>query len=109
MPFLNRALLRLMAGLAEGYDAVVPRRSDGYLQPLHAVYGPACLPVMEDRIARGELAVWPVLEEVRTRYLDEAEYLKLGPEALSFFNLNTPEDLEEAGRLAAVREGGVGA
>jgi molybdopterin-guanine dinucleotide biosynthesis protein A len=104
MPFLNRDLLRLMAALAEGCDAVVPRRGDGHLQPLHAVYGPACLPVVEARIARGELAVWPVLEEVRTRFLAEAEYLPLDPEGLSFFNLNTPEDLEQAERLAAQRE-----
>jgi molybdopterin-guanine dinucleotide biosynthesis protein A len=103
MPFLNRALLGLMAQL-EGYDAVVPRRSDGHLQPLHAVYAPACLPAMEARLARGELAVWPVLREVRTRYLHEAEYTPLDPEGLSFFNLNTPADLERARRLAAERE-----
>ena len=49
MPFLNDALIRHMIEMAPGWDAVVPRPG-GLYEPLHAIYSPACLPVMEKMI-----------------------------------------------------------
>jgi molybdopterin-guanine dinucleotide biosynthesis protein A len=31
---------------------------------------------------------------VRVRYLDEPDYAEVDPDGSSFFNVNTPEDLE---------------
>ena len=39
--------------------------------------------------------------DVRVRYVDEAEIDGFDPRHLSFFNVNTPADLEQARRLAA--------
>jgi molybdopterin-guanine dinucleotide biosynthesis protein A len=38
--------------------------------------------------------------EVRVRWVDEAEIERYDPKHLSFFNVNTPADLEQARRLA---------
>jgi molybdopterin-guanine dinucleotide biosynthesis protein A len=62
LPFLVPGLLQLLLDLAEGWDAVAPRRADGYVQPLHTVYARACLPRMEEQLARGERAGWRVLQ-----------------------------------------------
>lgn len=101
MPFLSRPLLRLLLDRAEGFEAVLPRHGDGYLEPLHAVYARSCLPTMEARLAAGRLALWELVADLRTHYLDEEEYRPLDPEGLSFFNLNSPGDLERADRIAA--------
>lgn len=101
MPFLSQPLLRLLLDRVEGFDAVLPRHGDGHLEPLHAVYARSCLPTMEAHLAAGRLALWEVVADLRTHYLDEAEYRPLDPEGLSFFNLNSPGDLERADRIAA--------
>lgn len=101
MPFLNADLLRLLLDLADGFDAVVPRLGSGHLEPLHAVYSPACLPKLEGHLAGGRLALWRVLRELHTRCVEEEEYGRLDPEGLSFFNLNSSPDVERADRIAA--------
>lgn len=101
MPFLNGALLHFLLGLAGGFDAVVPRQGNGRPEPLHAVYAHRCLPRMEAQLAAGRLAVWKVLADLNTRYVEEAEYGPLDPAGLSFFNLNSPADLPRASRIAA--------
>lgn len=101
LPFLNARLLRFLLGRADGFDAVVPRLADGRAQPLHAVYRRACLREMEHQLAAGRLSIWRVLETLPTRYVGEEECRALDLDLLSFFNLNTPEDLARANRLAA--------
>lgn len=101
MPFLVEGLLRLLVEQAAGFDAVVPRRADGYLEPLHALYRRACLPAVEEALARGVPAPWRVFGSVATRYVEEEECRVLDPEGLSFFNLNSPDDLARAEAIAA--------
>ena len=101
LPFLAPGLLRFLLDLAGGHDAVAPRRADGYVQPLHAVYARACSPRLEEQLNGGERAVWRVLAGLRTRYVEPGECLPLDPDGISLFNLNTPEDLERANRIAA--------
>ena len=101
LPFLNGSLLRHLLGLAEGFEAVVPRREDGRAQPLHAVYARACLGALQRGLVAGRLSVWRVLEDLPTRYVEPEECRRLDPDLLSFFNVNTPEDLEQANRVAA--------
>lgn len=100
MPFANPALLKYMMGLCDGaYDVIVPR-VDGYPEGLHAVYSQACLAPIRKRLDADQLKVMGFYDDVRVRYLDEAEYQSFDPKGLSFFNVNTPQELEEARRLA---------
>ena len=101
MPFLNPALLSRMVELTKGYDAVVPRLAGTMVEPLHAVYAQTCLAPMKARLEAGQLSIAPLLRELRVRYLEKEEYLPLDPRMLSFFNINYPEDLDRANRIAA--------
>lgn len=103
LPFLNGGLLRFLLSLADGFEAVVPRREDGRAQPLPAVYARGCRGAMQHRLAAGRLSVWRVLEDLDTRYVEPEDCRRLDPDLLSFFNLNTPGDLAEANRVAASR------
>ncbi len=98
MPFLNLGLLRSMAQLAGDYDVVIPRL-DGLLEPLHAVYAKACLAPIEEMLRAGNLRIRCFLDRVRVRYVERAEVEALDPRRLSFFNVNTPHDLQVAHEL----------
>ncbi len=102
MPFLSLPLLGHLLELSPGYDVVVPRLRDG-LEPLHAVYGRGCLGPMERLLATESNRIFDFYGEVRVRYVEEAVVDRLAPDHLSFFNINTPADLERAQRLKGDR------
>lgn len=91
MPFLDLPLLRYMASLAPGHDVVIPRLGS-LLEPLHAIYGKSCVPIIEELLDRGERKIVAFLQSVRVRYVEEAELDRFDPEHLSFVNVNTPQD-----------------
>lgn len=99
MPFLNAGLMRHMLDLRPGYDAIVPV-PDGYPEPTHALYSKACLPHIERRLKAGQLKIAGFFDDVRVRYVGADEIDRLDSERLSFFNVNTPEDLSRALTLA---------
>ena len=100
MPFLDLRLLRFMILLSADYDVVIPNL-DGALEPLHAIYSKATLGPIEALLQAGDLRIVHFLRQVRVRYVDRAEVEVFDPRGLSFFNVNTPEDLEQAEVLAA--------
>jgi molybdopterin-guanine dinucleotide biosynthesis protein A len=104
MPFLSQDLLRHMIALAVGVDAVTPRVG-GMVEPLHSVYGNACLTPIEEMLDRGELSVYSLFPRIRVRYVETDEIARYDPERLSFFNINTPEDLERARELSGRQAG----
>jgi molybdopterin-guanine dinucleotide biosynthesis protein A len=98
MPFLNPVVIRHLAALAPGYDAVVPR-SDAGCEPLHAVYGRSCLPQVERMVRDDRLRLDALFSAVRVRWVDADEVRPLDPSLRSFVNVNTPEELEAARRV----------
>jgi molybdopterin-guanine dinucleotide biosynthesis protein A len=102
MPFLSLPLLRHLLALAPGYDVVIPRLGDD-VEPLHAVYGKACLPAMERVLAQGRRRIVAFFDDVRVRYVTAAEIAPLDPQHLSFVNVNTPQDWEQVQALGAER------
>jgi molybdopterin-guanine dinucleotide biosynthesis protein A len=103
MPFLNPDLLRYLVTLAEGFDAVVPLLGDEP-QPLHAVYTAASRDAAADQLGTGDFKLARFLGRLRVRFVPEADLRWADPELRSFFNINTPADLELARAMAgAVR------
>ncbi|MBI2864258.1 MAG: molybdenum cofactor guanylyltransferase [Chloroflexi bacterium] len=98
MPFLNVGLLKFMVRSSEGFDVTIPR-FQGYCEPLHAVYGKSCLPAIETMLAKGNLKILSFFPYVRVRYLEEAEIDRFDPDRLSFFNINTEEDVRRANAI----------
>jgi molybdenum cofactor guanylyltransferase len=101
MPFLDGRLLRHQVALAADADVVIPV-VDGREEPMHAVYRVAsCREAIRAALARQQRRMIAFLDDVRTYRLEEAALRQIDPELRSFFNVNTPEDLEAARRLAA--------
>jgi len=96
MPFLNLGLLRYMVGMAPGHDVIIPRLGEK-LEPLHALYSKNCLKPIERLIERGDFKIIHFFPEAWVRYVE-----RFDPEHLSFFNINTPEDLERARKRLAL-------
>jgi molybdopterin-guanine dinucleotide biosynthesis protein A len=101
MPFVSAALLEaLVAGAASGgFDAFLPESGGRRgLEPLCAVYGPACRAAIERRLDAGDLKAISFHADVRVGILSLDRIRDFGggdPDEL-FFNVNTPEDLERA-------------
>lgn len=105
MPFLNVRLLRHLLSQREGYDAVVPLL-DGRPEPTHALYSRACLPHIQERLEAGRYKIAAFFESVRVRFVPQEEVEALDPGRLSFFNVNTQEDLDRAEALARAEADG---
>lgn len=115
MPFLNVALLKYLISLGPEADVVIPSARDErkaimpsrerieptakelHLHPLHAVYSKNCLAPMENAIQRGDLRMISFHADVRVRVVPQREIDKFDPQHISFWNVNTPEELIRAG------------
>jgi len=97
MPFVSAELLQALAGGSAGYDAFLPE-SDGRrgVEPLCAVYGPACGPAVERQLERGDLRAIGFHPDVKVGTLPLERVRRFGDPNELFFNVNTPEDLERA-------------
>ncbi|MCD4828191.1 MAG: molybdenum cofactor guanylyltransferase [Candidatus Cloacimonetes bacterium] len=71
-------------------DVLIPRHAEG-IEPLHAIYGPACLSVIAAQIESGDNAIRSFFGRVNTEYWDTTD-------SNCFTNINTPEDLEKFNR-----------
>lgn len=95
LPAISPELVRHVAGPEPGVDdqpwARVPE-VDGRLQPLFALYGPGCLPLAEERLRRGRLAMHDFLDALAVTRLPLTPDLPWYQDGL-LTNLNRPEDV----------------
>jgi molybdopterin-guanine dinucleotide biosynthesis protein A len=97
LPVVTAEVLRAIAqrSLASDAPAVLPW-ADGRLQPLAAVWRARVLPVARERIARGDLSLHGLAEEVGAEILPEEAWRAIDPSGNSFANLNTIEEYAAA-------------
>jgi len=97
MPWLSPAAIRVVLDQALSGDIVIPDLA-GKLQPMHAAYAKTCLPVLRSLVEAGRLKVQDLCmsPELRVHRIPEAAFRDVDPELRSFFNINTPEDLDKA-------------
>jgi molybdopterin-guanine dinucleotide biosynthesis protein A len=101
MPFANRLLLEHLVELSSNADVVVPRWNDRY-QTMQSVYTrKKCLKAVDEVLAQGERRMISFYPQVKVRIVPAEEVAEYDPAGRSFFNVNTPEDLQEAERLLA--------
>jgi molybdopterin-guanine dinucleotide biosynthesis protein A len=100
MPFLNPEAVRYLTQLKNDADLVMVQRETG-LEPMHALYGRRCLPILEEMVRTHHLKIQDIIEHssLNVRLIKEAELSRIDPEGRSFLNVNTPSDLEAARRL----------
>lgn len=63
-------------------------------EPLFAFYSKRLASSMKQSILSGKRGMKDFLNKKKVKYLNKAEVKRFDPEAKSFINLNTPEDIE---------------
>lgn len=95
MPFLNLDFMRYMISLPRDYDILIPKW-EGHVEPLHAIYSKNCLTSIEGLLKQNNLKIPDFFDQVRVHHVLEEEINRYDPQHLSFFNINTPDQLRKA-------------
>jgi len=97
-PFVSCEVVSLLFELCVNRAAVIPRWPNGHIEPLHAVYQTAqAFEAAKSAVAEEKLNVRAMIEKLRgVRYVSTLVIQQLDPELRTFFNINTPADLEKA-------------
>ena len=93
LPRLSGKVLQLLLNVDKSADVVVPMVA-GRLQPLCAVYSYQSVELLQAEFDAGERSISKAIVKLRQRIVSEEELKSVDPEMTSFFNLNTPQDLE---------------
>ena len=99
MPFPSPRLYRALLSNRDAKDAVVPL-VEGRPEPIHAAYSRACLEPIREKLAADRLKISGFFDDVRVCYFTEDRVREIDPDLLSFFNINTRQDLEKANQIA---------
>jgi molybdopterin-guanine dinucleotide biosynthesis protein A len=92
MPFASAELLRFLAALWSGEDAVVPVTKRG-AEPLHAVYATESAGALRESLESGDRSVSRAVAALRVRTVGPAEWSAADPSASFSRNVNRPQDL----------------
>jgi molybdopterin-guanine dinucleotide biosynthesis protein A len=100
-PFLKKEMVQSIVDAIEaGVDIVIPQTSAG-MEPLCAVYATRCLKSIEMNLARRKLKIQMLFKKVRVKKIRETVLRDIDRDLISFFNINSPEDLARAEVLVA--------
>jgi molybdopterin-guanine dinucleotide biosynthesis protein A len=93
MPFLKREMIQLLIkNLEPKWDVIVPVTKEGY-QPLCALYSKRCLKIIEDQVSKGDMKISRLYSKIKVKKIAEESLRQIDPDLISFFNINTQEDL----------------
>ena len=95
-PFLKKEVIETVIGKIESdIDIVIPETSAG-LEPLCAAYSRRCLEPAQQHLEQEKLKVIKAFRKSRIKTVSEKVLRKQDPDLLSFFNINTSDDLRRA-------------
>ena len=95
-PFLKPNLLNYLVSVLATYDAAMPLDTHDRLQTLCAVYSKRCIPIIEGMLKQSELRVHALQEHANVLRINPEIWKLYDPDGKSFFNVNSPEDYQEA-------------
>jgi len=102
MPFLRRDVaLRLWEERVKtNADALIPVWDNGKMEPLLAVYSAEALFEIEKSLKLGETKVLaPIMRLEKVIFYSIERLRDVDEKLISFFNINTPQDLKRADEL----------
>jgi molybdopterin-guanine dinucleotide biosynthesis protein A len=98
-PFLKRELVEtIISSIEPSVDVVIPETPAG-LEPLCAVYSKECLKPVEQHIIQNKFKIQQLFQKRRVKKIPEKILREKDPDLMSFFNINTPEDLDKANKM----------
>ena len=104
-PFLKTGLIKvLLEELEPKWDVIMPVTEEGN-QPLCAIYSRRCIEPIEDQLKEGDPKILNFFPKIRVKEIPEGRLRRADPDLVSFFNINTPEDLLAAEEMVRPANG----
>jgi molybdopterin-guanine dinucleotide biosynthesis protein A len=100
-PFVSKGVINYLFRASLGFDAVIPKWPNGYLEPLQAVYRTeSALDATRMVLEKGEMRMKSMISLLnRVKYVPTKIIRQVDPHLLTFFNVNTPAHLKRAEKL----------
>jgi len=97
-PFLSTEILSFLLDVRFKKTAVIPRWPNGNIEPLQAVFhAKTAAKAAKAALEKGKLDMRSMISNVQNiRYISTLVLQQLDPQLITFFNINTPNDLKEA-------------
>jgi molybdopterin-guanine dinucleotide biosynthesis protein A len=97
-PFISKGLISVLFNLCVNKNAVIPKWPNGFLEPLQAVYfSKKALIAARDTLNNKKYDLQSMILLLgRIHYVSVTFLRKFDPKLNTFFNINTPRDLEKA-------------
>jgi molybdopterin-guanine dinucleotide biosynthesis protein A len=95
MPFINADVIDLLFSKCNDHDAAIPRRNDGFIEPLHAVYKTSTMITeTEKALQNNENTILAPISRLNVNFVPLEEISKIDHDLRTFMNINTYEDIE---------------
>ena len=103
-PFLKKEMVAAVVdSISPGIDIVMPETGSGR-EPLCAVYARSCLEPARTSVENSRFKIMRTFRKKNIKVISEKAARKVDPHLISFFNVNTPEDLQRARIMARETE-----
>ncbi len=99
MPFIEKPLVKLIYQSRKSGSQVLVPRLNGFLEPLHAFYHRSCLKAAETAYRQGKRKIKDFYPFVNVSVLEEKAMRVIKNYQISFFNINSAEDLQRAQKI----------
>jgi molybdopterin-guanine dinucleotide biosynthesis protein A len=100
-PLISIQIIQFLLDMCSNRSAAIPRWPNRYIEPLQAVYHTkSALTAAKTAFAQGNRNMQSMIDNLRgVRYVSTMVLEQLEPDLLTFFNVNTPQDLKKASSL----------
>ena len=100
-PFISIQIAKFLLNICVNRGAVIPRWPSGYIEPLQAAYHTkSALTAAKKSLEQGKLNLRSMISRLReVQYVSTMVLRQMDPKLLTFFNVNTPQDLKRAKSL----------
>jgi len=96
LPFVKKEMIQvLLDHIKDRYSVIIPETSKG-LEALFAIYSKDNIPAIEHSLDRGRLKIQQFFNAKRIYKVSEKRLRVADPDLLSFYNINRPQDFEQA-------------
>ena len=97
-PLVSTQIVQFLLDICNNRRAVIPKWPSGYIEPLQAVYHTkSALTAAKVALNQGHMNMRSMIENLRgVRYISTMILEQLEPGLVTFFNVNTPQDLKKA-------------
>jgi len=97
-PLVSTQIVQFLLDMCTNKSAAIPRWPSGYIEPLQAVYRTeSALTAAKTALKQGKMNMRSMIDNLRgVRYVSTMVLEQLEPDLLTFFNVNTPQDLKKA-------------